>query len=74
MRIMYGLKPGEKLTVADKQMRIWSREIGLRIRKCTVIREYPHFILADFGAYRESINKASVYCRAVLIWKGWEEE
>lgn len=73
MRIVYGLKPGDRLTVADTQMRRWSRELGTRIRKCTVIHEYPHFILADFGAYCESINKASIHCKAVLIWKGWEE-
>ena len=74
MRIVYGLKPGDKLTVADTQMRKWSRELGTRIRRCTVVREYPYFILADFGAYRESINKTSIHCSAVLIWKGWEEE
>ena len=73
MRIVYGLNPGDRLTVADAQMRRWSRELGTRIRKCAVIHEYPHFILADFGAYRESINKASIHCKAVLIWKGWEE-
>ena len=73
MQIPYDLIPGDKVTVADTQLRRWSRELGTRTRKCTVIREYPHFVLADFGAYRESINKASVHCNAVLIWKGWEE-
>ena len=73
MRIVYGLNPGDALTVVDTQMRKWSRELGKRTRKCTVIREYTHFILADFGAYRESINKASIYCNAVLVRKGWDE-
>ena len=77
MRYVYGLMPGDRLTVVDayrdpEDPR--NLECGKRTRKCTVIREYSKFILADFGTFRESINKANIICKDVLIWKGWEEE
>ena len=74
MQIKCNLTQGEKLTVMDALIDPDTLEIVPRTRKCTVIREYPKFILADFGVYRESINKASVLCRDVRIWKGWKEE
>ena len=77
MQYVYGLKPDDRMTV----MEIGRDPEGTRplghgkyTRKCTVIREYLKFILADFGVYRESINKANIICKDVLIWKGWEEE
>lgn len=75
MRIEYGLAPGDRLTIVPRENGLQTRDEDhkCRIRKCIVIREYPRYILADFGKYRECINKASIYCRAVLIWKGWED-
>ena len=75
MRIEYGLKPGDRLTVTEAFIAPedpWNKENGKRTRECTVIKEYPEFILADFGAYRESINKAGIYCKEILVWKGWK--
>lgn len=74
MRINYGLMPGDKLTVADAFVDPITLDIVRRERKCTVVKEYPFFIDADYGAYRESINKANIRCGDVLVWKGWEKD
>lgn len=77
MRTNYGLMPGDKLTVMDAFINLddpGSSENGKRTRECTVIKEYRDFILADFGLYRESINKASIDCKEVLIWEGWKKK
>jgi len=77
MRINYGLKPGDRLTIMEAFIdpeHPGNQASGRRTRECMVLREYPEFILADFGAYRESINKACIYCKEVLIWKGWKNK
>ena len=51
MQIKCNLTQGEKLTVMDALIDPDTLEIVPRTRKCTVIREYPKFILADFGVY-----------------------
>ena len=68
MRIKYDVKPGDKLTILESKMD------GPKVRRCTVIREYPKFIMVDFGRYRGSILKAKIYCREVLVFKGWKED
>ena len=71
MRIMYGLKPGDRLTVMQKLNSKPNQKPQYYLRKCIVIQEYPYFIVADFGTYQEALNKAGIYCNEVLLWKGW---
>ena len=68
MRFERDLNEGDKLTVVDILME------KPRIRKCTVVKVYRHFLLADFGAYLESINKGNLICHAVRIFDGWKGE
>ena len=68
MRLNHNLRNGDKVTVNDLYMGV------IRTRKCTVVKEYPYFILVDFGYYRGTISKADEICKAVRVWDGWKGE
>lgn len=53
----YGFLPGEKLIVIR----------GRKKKIVAVIKEYPFHILMNYGAYRESINKADLYAGDAVI-------
>jgi len=68
MQINYGLNPGDRISVMEETFD------GMQIRECTVVKEYPKYVLVDHGLFHEGINKAKQRCRAVLIGKGWLSE
>ena len=68
MRINYNLKPGDRITVLEECFG------SISIRECSVVKEYPKYVEADFGPYREGINKARQRCKSVFIGKGWLSE
>ena len=68
MKLICDVELGDKLTIREMA------EDGPVERRCTVIRQYPNFILADFGPYKESILKAKIRCKDIEIFKGWKGE
>ena len=68
MQFERDLNKGDKLTVID----IITEKP--RIRKCTIVKVYRYFILADFGAYLEAINRGNLICHAARIFYGWKGE
>ena len=59
----YGLSPGDRIRVT------WGKLKQHSVQHVTVVKEYPHFIRVDVGAYRTSINKADLITGDLIIQK-----
>lgn len=57
VNVRYGLNQGDRLMVIR----------GKEKKKATVVKEYPFYILVDWGKYKSSVNKADVYTGDVKL-------